>query len=179
MTWREKASRVRRYVARRMRRIHLSLALAAIGLLATGVVVGQVIAGSGGSTVTRAALAQSTKVRGASGRTLGLSRVTIPVNGTIALHHHQGTQVAYIQSGVLTYTVKSGGVTVYSGPADNRTVVRKIDGGQTGTISAGQWIVEQPSTIHRAANKGKTKITIYLATLLKKGAPPSTPNPSS
>lgn len=159
-----------------MRRIRLTLVLSALGLLAIGVVVGQVIAQSGGSTVTRTALAQSTKVRGASGRTLGLSRVTIPVGGRIALHHHEGTQVSYIQAGVLTYTVKSGGVTVYSGPGDHPMVVRKIMGGQTGQIRAGQWIVEQPSTIHRAANKGETKIVIYLATLLKKGAPPSTPN---
>jgi quercetin dioxygenase-like cupin family protein len=158
-----------------MRRLRLVLTLGAIALLAIGIAVGQVIAQSGGSTAKRAALAESTKVRGASGRTLGLSRVTIPVGGRIALHHHQGTQVAYIQSGVLTYAVKSGGVTVRSGPADNPTVVRKIDGGQTGTISAGQWIVEQPSTIHRAANRGKAKIVIYLATLLRTGAPSSTP----
>ena len=159
-----------------MKRTRLTLALAAIGLLAAGVLVGRVIAQSGGSTVTRTALAESDKVRGASGRTLGLSRVTIPVGGSIPHHHHQGTQVSYIQSGVLTYTVKSGGVTVRTGSADNPTVVRKINEGQTGAIRAGQWIVEQPSTIHRAANKGTTKIVIYLATLLKKGAPPSTPN---
>ncbi|HEY6638526.1 MAG TPA: hypothetical protein VIZ61_12655 [Solirubrobacterales bacterium] len=159
-----------------MRRVRLTLLLAAIGLLAVGGVAGHVIAQSGGSTVTRTALAESNKVRGASGRTLGLSRVTIPVRGTIALHHHEGTQVAYIQAGVLTYTVKSGSVTVSSGPADNPSVVRKISGGQSGQLRAGQWIVEQPSTIHRAANKGKTKVVIYLATLLKRGAPPSTPN---
>jgi quercetin dioxygenase-like cupin family protein len=162
-----------------MRRIRLTLGLAAIGLLATGAIVGHVIAQSGGgSTVKRVALAESTKVRGAAGRALGLSRVTIPVHGKIALHHHEGTQVAYVQSGDLTYTVKSGGVTVFSGPADNPTVVRKITSGQTGRITAGDWLVEQPSTIHRAANNGKAKIVIYLATLLKKGAPPSTPNPS-
>jgi quercetin dioxygenase-like cupin family protein len=159
-----------------MRRIRLSLLIAAVGLLTIGAVAGHVIAQSGGSSVTRAALAQSTKVRGAAGRTLGLSRVTIPVGGRIALHHHQGTQVAYIQAGILSYTVKSGAVTVSSGPADNATVVRKISSGQSGQIRAGQWIVEQPSTIHRAANKGKTKVVIYLATLLRKGAPPSTPN---
>jgi quercetin dioxygenase-like cupin family protein len=159
-----------------MRRLRLSLVLAAACLVAVGVAVGHVLAQSGGSTVTRTALAESTKVRGASGRTLGLSRVTIPVGGKIALHHHQGTQVAYIQAGVLTYTVKSGGVSVRSGPADNPTFVRKINGGQTGTIRAGQWIVEQPSTIHRAANTGKAKVVIYLATLLRSGAPPSTPN---
>jgi quercetin dioxygenase-like cupin family protein len=159
-----------------MGRIRLAAILIAIGLLATGVAVAHVIAQSGGSTVVRTPLAQSTKVKGAAGRTLGLSRVTIPAGGKIALHHHQGTQVAYIQSGVLTYTVKSGRVTVMTGPADHPTVIRKINGGQTGRINAGKWIVEQPSTIHQAVNKGKSRIVIYLATLLKAGAPPSTPN---
>jgi quercetin dioxygenase-like cupin family protein len=159
-----------------MRRFRVTVVLAAIGLLATGVLVGHVIAQSGGATVTRTALAQSTKVKAAKGRTLGLSRVTIPAGGSIALHHHEGTQVAYIQSGVLTYSVKSGSVTVMTGTADNSTVVRKINAGQTGRITAGQWLVEQPSTIHQAANKGSAKIVIYLSTLLRTGAPPSTPN---
>jgi hypothetical protein len=72
--------------------------------------------------------------------------------------------------------VKSGSVTVMSGPADDPTVVRKISGGRTAKIRAGQWIVEQPTTIHQAANHGSTKIVIYLSTLLRTGAPPSTPN---
>ena len=134
------------------------------------------IAQSGGATATRTPLARSTKVKGVRGRTLGLSRVTIPSGGTIALHHHQGTQVAFVQQGVLTYTVRSGSVTVMSGPVDSATKVRTISSGQTGKIRAGQWIVEQPSTIHQAANNGEGKIVIYLATLLKTGAPPSTPN---
>jgi mannose-6-phosphate isomerase-like protein (cupin superfamily) len=157
-------------------RLRLVLALCAVALLAVGVAVGQVIAQSGGSSVKRVALAETSKVRGVSGRSLALSRVTIPAGASIPLHHHQGTQVSYIQSGVLTYTVKSGGVTVFTGPADNARLVRRISAGNTGRIAAGQWIVEQPSTIHRAANKGTAKIVIYLATLLKKGAPPSTPN---
>jgi quercetin dioxygenase-like cupin family protein len=159
-----------------MRRLRLTLTLAALALVVIGGVAGYVIAQSGGTTVTRAPLAQSTKVKGAKGKTLGLSRVTIPGGGTIALHHHEGTQVAYIQSGVLTYTVRSGSVTVMSGPADNPTVIRKISGGQTAKIRAGQWIVEQPSTVHQAANNGSAKIVIYLSTLLRTGAPPSTPN---
>jgi quercetin dioxygenase-like cupin family protein len=159
-----------------MRRIRLSVVLSATALLATGLLVGHVIAQSGGSTVVRTPLAESTKVKGASDRTLGLSRVTIPAGGTIALHHHEGTQIAFIQKGVLTYTVKAGSVRVMSGPADEAKAVRKISAGQTGKIRAGQWIVEQPSTIHEAANKGKGPIVIYLATLLKTGAPPSTPD---
>ena len=159
-----------------MNRLRLTAVLAAVALVAIGVAAGLVIAQSGGSAVTRTALAQSTKVKGAKNRTLGLARVTIPAGGRIALHHHQGTQIAYIQSGVLTYTVKQGAVTVMRGPADAATVVRRISAGSTGRIAAGQWIVEQPGTIHQAANKGSSKIVIYLATLLKAGAPPSTPN---
>jgi quercetin dioxygenase-like cupin family protein len=159
-----------------MRRLRLTLLLAALALVVAGGVAGYVIAQSGSATPVRTALAQSTKVKGAKGKTLGLSRVTIPAGGTIALHHHEGTQVAYIQSGVLTYTVKSGEVTVMSGPADDPTIIRKISGGQTGKIRAGQWIVEQPSTVHQAANNGSAKIVIYLSTLLRTGAPPSTPS---
>jgi quercetin dioxygenase-like cupin family protein len=55
------------------------------------------------------------------------------------------------------------------------SAVRSIKAGQTGRISAGQWIVERPSTIHQAANNGSTPVVIYLATLLRKGAPPATP----
>src|SRR5215208_313710 len=141
-----------------MRRVRITMVLSAIALVGAGVVVGHVIAQSSGTPAVRTALAQSTKVKGAKGKTLGLSRVTIPAGGTIALHHHEGTQVAYIQSGVLTYSVKSGEVTVMSGPADDPTVVRKISGGKAGKIRPGQWIVEQPSTV------------------LRTGAPPSTPN---
>jgi quercetin dioxygenase-like cupin family protein len=160
-----------------MRRLHLLLVVAAIGLLGTGILVGRVIAQAGDApSAERLPLAESAKVKGASDRTLGLSKVTIPVGGQIALHHHKGTQAAFIQSGTLTYTVKSGSVTVMKGPADRATVLRKIKSGQTGKIGAGQWIVEQPSTIHRAANKGSSKVVIFLVTLLRSGAPPSTPN---
>jgi quercetin dioxygenase-like cupin family protein len=160
-----------------VRRFHLLLVVAAIGLLGTGILVGRVIAQGGDApSAKRLPLAESSKVKGASGRTLGLSKVTIPAGGQIALHHHEGTQLAFIKSGTLTYTVKSGLVTVMKGPAGTASVVRKIRGGQTGKVRAGQWIVEQPSTVHQAANRGSTKIVIYLATLLKSGAPPSTPN---
>jgi mannose-6-phosphate isomerase-like protein (cupin superfamily) len=159
-----------------MRRPRVLLAVAAIGVLGAAATAHVIAQSTSPPAVQRQALAQSTKVTGAKGRTLGLSRVVIPAGGTIALHHHEGTQVAFIQSGVLTYTVRDGAVTVMSGPADDAQKVRQIKAGQTGKITAGQWIVEQPSTIHQAANQGKAKIVIYLSTLLKTGAPPSTPN---
>jgi quercetin dioxygenase-like cupin family protein len=158
-----------------MGRVRLLIA-AAISLVVVGILVGQVLAQSSAPTAVRQPLASSTKVAGVKGKTLGLSRVLIPPGATIALHHHEGTQAAYIQAGVLTYTVQSGSVTVMSGPAGSATVVRKIKGGQTGRIRAGQWIVEQPSTVHTATNQGSKQIVIYLATLLRTGAPASTPN---
>ena len=126
--------------------------------------------------VTRDALAGSKHPRGAKGRTLGLSRVVIQPGGTIDLHHHQGTQVAYIHGGKLTYSVVDGEVKVHEGDFEGGAqVVGKIKAGETGKIRAGQWIVEQPSDHHSAANKGNKRIVIYLATLLKSGAPPSSP----
>jgi quercetin dioxygenase-like cupin family protein len=153
------------------------LALAACGILAAGGAIGYAVAGTGGTaTAKRTMLARSLHPRGAPDKTLGLSRVVIPPGGRIPLHHHEGTQVAYIDSGLLTYHVKTGSVTVRRGAADEHPrVIKKIKAGHTGRIRAGDWIVEQPGTHHRAANNGKQRIVIYLGTLLRHGAPPSTP----
>jgi quercetin dioxygenase-like cupin family protein len=127
-------------------------------------------------TVSRTALAQQVDPVGAPGRTLGLSRVTIAAGARIALHHHPGTQLAYIQRGVLTYTVRDGSVDVMRGAADQSPkVVRTIGAGQTGRIRRGQWIVEQPTTIHQARNAGRRPVVILLATLFTNGSPPSIP----
>lgn len=152
-------------------------ALAACGLLLAGGAIGWAAARSAApEPVVREALAESKKPKGAPGRKLGLSRVVIQPGAELALHHHRGTQIAFIKEGVLTYTVHTGGVKVRRGLADeNPVVVKTISAGETGKIKAGQWIVEQPSTHHSAANRGKRAIVIYLATLLRRGAPPSTP----
>jgi quercetin dioxygenase-like cupin family protein len=127
-------------------------------------------------TIVRNALAQTSRVQGAPERTLVLSRVVVKPGAQLALHHHEGTQVAHIQAGVLTYTVRRGAVVVRRGESDQKShVVRRIAADQTGPIRAGEWIVEQPATIHRAANRGSAPVVIYLATLLKQGAPPATP----
>lgn len=105
-----------------------------------------------------------------------LSRVMVEPGARLALHHHLGTQISRVVSGTLTYTVRRGSAVVRSGEADQRPkVVRRISGGQTARIRPGQWLVEQPSDIHEAANRGSTPVVIYLATLLQDGAPPSTP----
>jgi quercetin dioxygenase-like cupin family protein len=152
------------------------IALVACALLLAGAAIGWAAhRAAAPEPVVREALAQSTHPKGAKGRTLGLSRVVIQPGAELALHHHQGTQIASIRAGVLTYTVHTGQVKVRRGPADDPQIVKTISAGETGKIKAGQWIVEQPSTHHSAANRGQKPIVIYLATLLRRGAPPSTP----
>ncbi len=155
-------------------------ALVALALIAA-FVLGAVLPGAFGKTAVeptavRNALAQTSKVQGAPKRTLVLSRVEVEPGAQLALHHHLGTQVAHIESGTLTYTVRRGSAVVKTGESDQSPkLVRTIKAGQTAPIRSGQWIVEQPSDIHEAANRGSSPVVIYLATLLQTGAPPATP----
>src|SRR6478752_230788 len=76
-----------------------------------------------------------------------LSRVEVEPGAKLALHHHLGTQVANIEAGTLTYTVRRGGVVVRQGESDQSPrTVRKIAAGQTAPIRPGQWIVGSPPT---------------------------------
>ncbi|HET8863640.1 MAG TPA: cupin domain-containing protein [Solirubrobacterales bacterium] len=149
--------------------------------LTAGVVLGALIPTAFGKsevapTAIRNALAQTSQVQGAPGRTMVLSRVVVEPGAKLATHHHLGTQIARVQSGVLTYTVRRGSAVVRRGESDqNPALVRKIQAGQTARLKTGEWIVEQPSDIHEAANNGAEPVVLYLATLLKTGAPPSTP----
>jgi quercetin dioxygenase-like cupin family protein len=145
----------------------------ALALVAAGAAVAGFIAPA---PVTREALARTEHPRGAPDRTLGLSRVVIQPGTELALHHHEGTQIARIEHGTLTYTVHTGEVKVRKGDAEaDPQFVRTIEAGETARIKSGQWIVEQPSDHHSARNAGDGKVVIYLATLLRHGAPPSTP----
>jgi len=162
-------------VTRVLRRSSL-IVLALAGSFALGALLPALGQSEVAPTAIRNALAQTSQVQGAPDRTLVLSRVVVEPGAELALHHHLGTQVARIQSGVLTYTVRQGSVVVRRGESDQEPeVVRTIKAGQTTGIRASEWIVEQPTAIHQAANRGSTPVVIYLATLLKKGAAPATP----
>ncbi|HEU4657562.1 MAG TPA: hypothetical protein VFR97_08560 [Capillimicrobium sp.] len=127
-------------------------------------------------TATRFQLAQVVDPVGARGRTLGLAKVEIPAHTALALHRHPGHQIAYIDRGTLTYTVRTGVVEVYRGPADaDPTLVRRIRAGQTGKVRAGEWVVERPGDVHFGANRGSRVVEITLATLFRTGEPASIP----
>jgi hypothetical protein len=93
----------------------------------------------------RSALAQSSNVQGAPKRTMVLSRVVVQPGAKLALHHRLGTQISRIAFGTLTYTVRQGSAVVREGDAE-----------------------KDPRMV-------RTPVVIYLATLLKSGAPPATP----
>ena len=125
---------------------------------------------------TREALAQVVKPPGAPGRTLGLSRVTIPARTALAPHRHPGDQIAYIERGTLTYTVRTGVVRVYRGAADaSPRLVGTVRAGQTTRVPAGEWVVERQGDVHFGANRGRRPVVILLATLFTSGSPPSIP----
>jgi quercetin dioxygenase-like cupin family protein len=158
-------------------RPRLPIALALVAAFALGTILpGAFAQTKAAPTAVRNALAQSSHVQGAPSRTMVLSRVEVEPGAKLALHHHLGTQVASIEASTLTYTVRRGAVVVRKGESDQgpRTV-RTIEADQTAPIRTGQWIVEQPSDIHEAANRGSTPVVIYIATLLKTGAPAATP----
>jgi quercetin dioxygenase-like cupin family protein len=127
-------------------------------------------------TAVREALAQAVSPAGARGQTLGLSRVVIPPKARLALHVHPGTQIAYIDKGTLTYTVRTGAVNVYRGQADKSPrLLRRITAGHTAKVRPGQWLIEKPHVQHFGANLSATPVVILAATLLKNGQPPAIP----
>jgi len=162
-----------------MKRLPLRFPLSALALLAVAamaIILPTAFGASGAAPApVRKALARTEHVQGAPGRTMVLSQVTVPPGAKLAVHHHLGTQISRVTSGTLTYTVRRGQAELFEGEAEEPTPVRTIKAGQTARITAGQWLVEQPSDIHQAANRGSAPVVIYLATLLKDGAAPSTP----
>jgi quercetin dioxygenase-like cupin family protein len=153
----------------------IRLGLAGLGLLVLGG-AGAAVAISATSNPPAPkynSLARVVNPIGAKGRALNLARIVIQPGAKIPLHYHQGTQVGYIQSGVLTYHVQAGQAKVMTGAGDAPKLVRLIKAGQTARVKPGQWLIEQPSDHHRAANNGKKPVVILLSNLLLKNAKPS------
>jgi quercetin dioxygenase-like cupin family protein len=154
----------------------LALPATAAAAYAAGAERAPAPASAAAPAVTRDVLAQVVDPAGAKGRTLALSKVVIPAHTALALHRHPGNQIAYIQRGTLTYTVRTGVVRVYRGPADDHPrVVRAVRAGQTGVVRPGEWVVERPGDVHFGANNGSGQVVILLATLFTNGSPASIP----
>jgi uncharacterized RmlC-like cupin family protein len=120
--------------------------------------------------VRRVVYGQATPVN-APGQVLYLQRVTVDPGAKLPEHYHEGTQLATIRAGVLTYHVETGRLSVTH--ADNSTDV--VDAPAVVKLRRGDTIVEPESLAHFAENAGKAKVVIDLAALLHDGAPLATP----
>ena len=153
-------------------RVAVAAAVALLPVTAIGAYAAGSAAQDAPPTAERVELALLKNPTGAKGRTLGLSKVTIPPHTALPLHVHAGNQIASIQSGTLTYTVRTGQVEIYRGAATTKAKpVRVVKAGQTATVHAGEWVVEQPGERHIGANEGDEPLVILLASLFRNGAP--------
>ncbi|MBV9412947.1 MAG: cupin domain-containing protein [Acidimicrobiia bacterium] len=123
-----------------------------------------------GSGVTRAPFGEAAPAN-APGQRLYLQQVTIAPHAKLAEHFHQGTQLARVMSGTLTYNIVSGtaAVTRADGKAEDAT------GPTTVFLQPGDSLVETASLIHYGANDTDAPVVIELAALLEQGAPLATP----
>ena len=134
--------------------------------------IGNVVAGAAAKPepVTRTILGE-TEPSNAPGQDLTLQQVTVQPGAQLPTHFHEGTQVASIRAGVLTYTIESGSATVTHAGRDPEMVVAPA----TVTLKPGDGLIETASLVHHAANKGKKPVVILLTALLRDGAPLATP----
>lgn len=111
----------------------------------------------------------------ASGQVLQLVRYEIPAGVVLAMHTHPGMQAAYIESGVLTYTVVSGGSIPVTRAAHDGTpeATELIQPGQTTELYPGDSAVEIDGVIHYGENLGPEPVIILAATLLDPNQPPA------
>jgi hypothetical protein len=107
----------------------------------------------------------------APGQEMYLQQVVIAPGGKLPEHFHEGTQLATIRSGVLTYNVVAGTAVVTR--ANGKTV--NVKGKGVVTLRKGDTLVEAQSLVHYGSNKGKVPVVILLTALLHEGAPLSTP----
>jgi hypothetical protein len=120
--------------------------------------------------VTRTPLGEASPAN-APGQQLYLQQVTIAPHAKLAEHFHQGTQVARVISGTLTYNIVSGtaAVTRANGKTEDASGPNKV------LLQPGDSLLETSSLVHFGANDTGTPVVIELAALLEQGAPLATP----
>jgi quercetin dioxygenase-like cupin family protein len=156
-----------------MRRVAASVVLTVLvstALAGCGDDDGDAAAGAEVTEVTRTELAEAAP-EGAPGQVLYLQEVTIPPGEQLAEHFHQGTQLATVRSGTLTYNLVRGTVDITRAGGEQE----EATGPSTVELEAGDSIVERETVVHFGANDGDEPVVITLAALLESGAPMATP----
>ncbi len=156
----------------------IAIALFALGLMgAQGVLAEDATpVATPASGVVRTVLSQG-EPASAPGLNLQLVRFDIPAHTKLPVHTHPGMQTAYLVSGVLQYTVVSGGpVTVVRAATSEGTpgATETVSAGQTAVLNAGDSWTETEGMVHYAENPGEEPVVILVASLFMDGAPAST-----
>ncbi|MFM7061002.1 MAG: cupin domain-containing protein [Actinomycetes bacterium] len=150
----------------------------------TGVTRGAPIGATGASTTTLPVAGSVVRAKGitrtvlsvsrpanAPGQVLYLTRVRIAPKSRLTEHFHDGTQIASVQSGVLSYRITSGTVTI----TGRNGTVRTVTGPRTVRIRAGESLVESAGLTHYGSNATSKPVVILTAALIAEGAGLSTP----
>jgi quercetin dioxygenase-like cupin family protein len=114
----------------------------------------------------------------APGQTLDLARYDIPPGTTLAVHVHPGIQIAWVESGELTYHVIKGEVQI--GRAANASggepgATETLAAGESTVLMPGDWVVEVPGTVHYGENLGTEHLILWAALLVETGQPLTIP----
>jgi quercetin dioxygenase-like cupin family protein len=107
-------------------------------------------------------------------QSLQLVRYVIQPGTVLPAHIHPGTQLAWIESGELTYTVVRGQIRVECSTVDGTPgPVEWVRSGETTVPRPGDAVIETEGNVHFGENRATEPVVILAATLLEVGQPPS------
>ncbi len=111
----------------------------------------------------------------ADGQVLQLVRYDIPAGVVLPMHTHPGMQIAWIESGVLTYHVVSGGSIPVTRAAHDGTPesTELLGPGRDHRTASGRFGIEVDGVVHYGENLGPEPVVILAATLLDPDEPAS------
>lgn len=105
----------------------------------------------------------------APGQVLELVRYYIPPNVSLPMHIHPGMQVAYVESGTLTYTVVDGSASYIRANGE----AGELKAGETTDFVIGDSVVEAQGMIHFGENKTDKPVILLVASLFQADVSPS------
>ena len=105
----------------------------------------------------------------APGQVLQLVRYYLPPNVSLPMHIHPGMQVAYVESGTLTYTVVEGSASYIRANGE----VGELQAGETTDFHIGDSVVEAQGMVHFGENKTDKPVILLVASLFEADVPPS------
>ena len=111
----------------------------------------------------------------ADGQVLQLVRYDIPPGMVLPMHTHPGMQLAWIESGVLTYHVVEGGSIPVGRAAHDGTpeATEMLAPGETTELHPGDSVSEIDGVVHYGENLGSEPVVILASTLLDPNEPAS------